>query len=220
MCFVSNEDKMEQFNACVLKGHMKDRNGKKVHISELPKSFFDLQNDAQVQIVFRKVSLEGYFRLPPWGMDYQRSYELMTSIDANGDAILTDLTGSKVKVTIDEATIERALKLKPGQYSLTDKITETEKRATFLQLKGGVNTYKDLVMEQVILPLQIYAQHFTLTKPVRYTKPSVRMATLFTKALAGKLFSPPHFSRYILSEMIQHSSSKGVKDSPYLGAGC
>ena len=114
MCFVSNEDKMEQFNACVLKGHMKDRKGKKVHISELPKSFFDLQNDAQVQIVFRKVSLEGYFRLPPWGMDYQRSYELMTSIDANGNAILTDLTGSKVKVTIDKATIERALRLKPA----------------------------------------------------------------------------------------------------------
>ena len=33
MCFISNEDKMEQFNACILKGHMKDRNGKKVHIS-------------------------------------------------------------------------------------------------------------------------------------------------------------------------------------------
>ena len=33
MCFISNEDKMEQFNACILKGNMKDRNGKKVHIS-------------------------------------------------------------------------------------------------------------------------------------------------------------------------------------------
>ena len=152
---------------------------KEVHISEMPKSFFDLQNDAQVQNVFKQVSLEGYFRLPPWGMDYQRSSELMTAIDANGNAVLTDLKGSRVKVKIDEAMIEKALKVKPGHYSLTDKITETEKRATFLQLKGGVNTYKDLVMKQVILPLQIYAQHFTFTKPIRYTKPSVRMATLF-----------------------------------------
>ena len=113
MCFVSNEDKLEQYNACVLKGYMKDKKGKKVHIFEMPKNFFDLQNDAQVQNVFKQVSLEGYFRLPPWGMDYQRSYELMTSIDAAGNAVLADLKGARIRVKIDEALIEKAFKIKP-----------------------------------------------------------------------------------------------------------
>ena len=71
----------------------------------------------------------------------------MNSIDDAGNAVLIDLKGARVKVKVDEAMIEKALKVKPGHYSLTDKITEAEKRATFLQLKGGVNTYKDLVMK-------------------------------------------------------------------------
>ena len=119
---------------------------------------------------------------------------------------------------IDEELIANALKLKTGYFSLTDKISDLDKNTTFLTLPGMSYTYKDLVHKEMELPLHLYAHHFTLTRPVRYTKPSMRLATLFTKSLT-KMLPTPNFARYILSEMHQHAASKGVKDSPYLGAG-
>ena len=35
MCFVSNQEKLEEYNACVLRGHMRDLQGKKVNVTEL-----------------------------------------------------------------------------------------------------------------------------------------------------------------------------------------
>ena len=140
----------------------------------------------------------------------------MTTLDMEGNAVNTDLEDKKVKIRVDEALI---LKLRPGYFSLlTDKISDAEKKATFLELPGAASTYRDLVRKEVEIPLQIYDQHFTLKKPVRYTKPSLRLETLFTKSLT-RMHPNPNFSKYILSEMQQHAQSKGIRDSPYLDAG-
>ena len=85
--------------------------------------------------------------------------------------MIINMEDKKVKIKVDEAMIEDALKLKPVYYSLIDKINDADKKATFLEFLGAVSTYRDLVRKEVELPLQIYAQHFTLTKQVRYTKP-------------------------------------------------
>ena len=100
MCFVSNQEKLEEYNACVMRGHMKDLKGKKVNVTELPKTFFDLQNDKEVKEVFRKIQMEDYFSLLPWGGDYQRSYELMTTLNMEGHAIVTNLEDKKVQIEV------------------------------------------------------------------------------------------------------------------------
>ena len=51
MCFINDQDKLEEYNACVLRGYMKDDKGRKVNVTELPKTFFDLQNAKEVQEV-------------------------------------------------------------------------------------------------------------------------------------------------------------------------
>ena len=77
---------------------MKDLQGKKVNVTELPKTFFDLQNDKEVKEVFRKIQMEDYFSLPPWGVDYQRSYELKTTLNMEGHAMVTNLKTKKCKL--------------------------------------------------------------------------------------------------------------------------
>ena len=44
------------------------------------------------------------------------------------------------------------------------------------------------------------------------------MATLFTKSMT-RMHPTTNFSKYFLSELQQHANSKGVKETPYLGAG-
>ena len=135
----------------------------------------------------------------------------MTTLDVDNLAKITNMDGQKSRVHIDEELIANALKLKTGYFNLTNKISDIDKNTSFLTLPGMAYTYKDLVHKEVELPLQLYAQHFTLTRPVRYTKSSMRLATLFTKSLT-KMLPTPNFARYILSEMHQHAASKGVKD--------
>ena len=116
--------------------------------------------------------------------------------------MVTNLEDKKVQIEVTAETIGDALKLRPGYFSLTDKITDQDKRETFLQLPGATNTYRDLVRKEVEIPLHIFVQHFTLTKPIRYTKPSLRMASLFTKSMT-RMHLTTNFSKYFLSEL-QH----------------
>ena len=43
-------------------------------------TIFAMQQRDKCKAVFCLVGLQGYFRLPPWGVDVQRSYELMSKI--------------------------------------------------------------------------------------------------------------------------------------------
>ena len=103
---------------------MKDLQGKKVNVTEFPKTFFNLHNDKEVKEVLRKIQMEDYFSLPPWGVDYQRSYELMTTLNMEGHAMVTNLEDKKVQIEVTTETIGDALKLRQGYFSLTDKITD------------------------------------------------------------------------------------------------
>jgi len=58
------------------------------------------------------VGLQEYFNQPPWGIDVQRSYELITSIDEDGEAQLTNNNGEVVTVEINQEFISDALKFK------------------------------------------------------------------------------------------------------------
>ena len=59
----------------------------------LLESFFALHQAQPNMQVFRQVGLDGYFGLEPWGVDMQRDYELMTTINSDGVATLTNQEG-------------------------------------------------------------------------------------------------------------------------------
>lgn len=104
-------ENLEEADACIFKGNFYDKDQKKVGMVIPLDTFFKLHNNTECQRVFDKVGLDGYFKLPPWGIDVQRSYELMTAIDEDGHAEITDKDGVKVQVHITEEIMSEALKL-------------------------------------------------------------------------------------------------------------
>ena len=59
-------------------------------------SFFDLHQAEPNMKIFKQVGLDGYFGLEPWGVDIQRAYELMTTINKEGAATLSTPEGETV----------------------------------------------------------------------------------------------------------------------------
>ena len=87
--------------------------------------------------IFRQVGLDGYFGLEPWGVDIQRAYELMTTINKEGVATLSTPEGEIVQVQISEDMISEALHLpKPSQAAkIPHHLIEQERKDTFLVLQ-------------------------------------------------------------------------------------
>lgn len=76
-------------NTCIFKGEFYDQDKKKVGMVLLPDTFFDLHQVEPNMKILRHVGLDGYFGLEPWGVDLQRTYELMTTINKEGVATLS-----------------------------------------------------------------------------------------------------------------------------------
>ena len=64
----------------------------------LPDSFFKLHQVKPCIEIFEKVGLDNYFKLDPWEVDFQRAYELMTTINEDGVTTLTNKEGEEVQV--------------------------------------------------------------------------------------------------------------------------
>ena len=78
--------------------------------------------------IFKKVGLDGYFSLPPCVIDLQRSYELLSTIDKDGNVKVTDLDGEVTEVKIDEQLINEALHFKTiGALKLAHMLTKVER---------------------------------------------------------------------------------------------
>lgn len=90
-CFIINTEMLDTHNTCVFKGSFNNPQGKKVGLVMLPDTFFDVNRRKECKDMFHRVGLKGYYDLPPWGIDIQRSYELMTSINEDGGAEITHI---------------------------------------------------------------------------------------------------------------------------------
>ena len=67
----------------------------------MPANFKAMGKDDGYMDVFKRIGLEDYFWLPPYGVDIQRAHELMTTIDAIGTGELINLEGEKVVVLVN-----------------------------------------------------------------------------------------------------------------------
>ena len=67
-CFVDAES-LERRNLTIFKGEFHTLEGKKVLLVDLPDTFQQLGQDEDIQVVYTKLGIEGYFQLKPWGID-------------------------------------------------------------------------------------------------------------------------------------------------------
>ncbi|MCO5573101.1 hypothetical protein L7F22_026866 [Adiantum nelumboides] len=104
-----------------------------------------------VSSAVRVVHLENFFRLPPWGTDYMRAHELMSSIQYDGKAMLTDNDGEKVEVLITKNIINEALHFIPGAYDLIPKTKAIDNEKAFLKIKEALSKKAE---EPVLEPTQ------------------------------------------------------------------
>ncbi|MCO5609018.1 hypothetical protein L7F22_063238 [Adiantum nelumboides] len=90
---------------------------------ELTGKAYDLPAKSNLEVVnaIRAIYFKQFLRLPPWGKDYMQAHELMSSIQYDGKALLTDKDGSKVVVMITTDIINEALHFYLGTYDLLAK---------------------------------------------------------------------------------------------------
>ena len=87
-CFVDVE-LLEKKGTRIFKGELHTPDGKRVHMVDLPDTFQKLELDKDVQAIYAKLEIDGYFKLEPWGIDVKRAYELMTTINEISTVTLT-----------------------------------------------------------------------------------------------------------------------------------
>ncbi|MCO5601335.1 hypothetical protein L7F22_055454 [Adiantum nelumboides] len=133
----------------------RDAEGDNIKTTIMPREIWTLHRRPEVASAVRAVHLEQFFRLPPWETDYMRAHELMSSIQYDGKAMLTDSDGSKVEVLITKEIFNEALQLQPRTYDLIPETKAIDNEKAFLKVKGSKFKYSDLIYSELELPLQL-----------------------------------------------------------------
>ncbi|MCO5608877.1 hypothetical protein L7F22_063095 [Adiantum nelumboides] len=89
------DEVLAQIPAHIFIAKFKDDEGDNIKTTIMPREIWTLHRRPEVASVVRAVHLEQFFRLPPWGSDYMRAHELMSSIQYDGKAMLTNSDGSR-----------------------------------------------------------------------------------------------------------------------------
>ena len=99
---------MERKGLCLFKGEFHTLEGKKVQMVALPHTFQRLGQEDEYQEVYSKLVIEGYFKLPPWNLDYMRAYQELNIMDTNKKCWVTNIQGQQVKLTMSRRMVRVA----------------------------------------------------------------------------------------------------------------
>ena len=69
-CFV-NAELLHKRKTCLFKTNFRALDDKIVHMVMLPKPFQEIGQDPAYQKIYKELGIDGYFKLPPWGVDNQ-----------------------------------------------------------------------------------------------------------------------------------------------------
>ncbi|MCO5593872.1 hypothetical protein L7F22_047891 [Adiantum nelumboides] len=131
------DEVLAQIPAHIFIAKFRDEEGDNIKTTIMPREIWTLHRRPEVASAVRAVHLEQFFRLPPWGTDYMRAHKLMSSIQYDGKAMLTDSDGAKVEVLITKDIINEALQFIPGAYDLIPKTKAIDNEKAFLKVKGS-----------------------------------------------------------------------------------
>lgn len=217
-CYVDKET-LRAFQTAIFTGSFKTAEGSPWTVSLMPDNFQPIGTHKESMKVYSKVGLQVYFSLPPWGMDVKRCYQLLSTLDEEGNAKIDGPDGSQVQVKITDDMVSEALKLPKGSQSLLTRNTTKETNATFLLGNSQEYTFRDLVRKEVEQPLRFFTQHFTHGKATRYTKPHRRVANFFSKTFTSNRNWTLNFAELILSELKSFSKRKKVAKMQHMNCG-
>ncbi|MCO5580504.1 hypothetical protein L7F22_034372 [Adiantum nelumboides] len=159
------DEVLAQIPAHIFIAKFRDAEGDNIKTTIMPREIWTLHKRPEVASVVRPVHLKQFFRLLPWGTNYMRAHELMSSIQYDRKAMLTDSDGSKVEVLITKETVNKALQLQPRTYDMIPKTKAIDNEKEFLNVKGNKFKYSDLIYSELELPLRLISQHFRVQKP-------------------------------------------------------
>lgn len=216
-CFV-DEGELQARGTCIFKGEFSTPKDKKVGLITMPPKLQELGKQDEYIAIYRRLGLDGYFRLKPCGVDVQRAFELMTTIDPIGTALITDLEGNEKQVVVNEATVRDALKFKEGYQDMKHRLTKEDHDRYFLNIKGKKGTFDDMLIKEAKPPLKLFTQHFNLKKPQKYTHPHTRVAYIMSLAAKDISQDRPNFAKHVLDQLCEHVGTVNLKNEPYLYA--
>lgn len=91
-----------------------------------------MEND-HTRELFERVNLLRYFTLPAWGVELQRAWELVNTIDADNRCLITRLDGHPMQLMITPAIISQALHLGQSEIHMGSQLTNEERRQILAQ---------------------------------------------------------------------------------------
>ena len=106
--------------------------------------------------------MDGFLDLKICEMDMERIIEFLSTLNKEGEAIVTDLQGEKIKIKVTLELISEALKLPNEGFIHGTWLTPKVKSRAFKQTPGHNLTYKDLKHPHTKLFLRLHHQHFEM----------------------------------------------------------
>ena len=108
--------------ACVARGTFLDAQGREVLVHVPTRSFFNLHTlDPNAPHVWSSLCLEGYFALPAWGPDLQRSWEALNTLGPDLQCEVTNFHGERKTIRLTKAMVREALNLQSFDVAFNDK---------------------------------------------------------------------------------------------------
>ncbi|MCO5555171.1 hypothetical protein L7F22_008714 [Adiantum nelumboides] len=148
------DEVLAQILAHIFIAKFKDAEGDNIKTTIMPREIWTLHRKPEVANPIRAVHLEQFFRMPPWGTDYMRAHELMSSIQYDEKAMITDKDGVKNQVLITTDIVNQALHLYSRTHDLIAKTKSIDNEKAFLKAKGSKYKYSDMIYSELELLLR------------------------------------------------------------------
>ncbi|MCO5563178.1 hypothetical protein L7F22_016815 [Adiantum nelumboides] len=212
------DEVLAQILAHIFIAKFRDEEGDNIKTTIMPREIWTLHKRPDVADPVKAVHLEQFFKLPPWGTDYMRAHELMSSIQYDGKAMITDKDGVKVQLLITTDIVNEALHFYPETYDLIAKTKSIDNEKAFLKAKGSKYKYADMIYSELELPLRLISQHFWVQKPPRYTVLLLHMAVVMALCVAKKRQIRCNYGKFILEILIEANLKNSSRNKLYMSA--
>ena len=198
---------IDQTRAGIMRAAFTNDEGEEVVVHVATEQFFILHTlRAEDMTIWESMNLNGFFGLAPWGPDYMRAYQALSTLTPANDVTIIDLQGQLRTFRISADLIRHALGLAIGESLDYDRKKHTDAENDICSANPRP-TWNDLNRQRIRLPLQLHMQHFHMTYPHRFSTPEKLIAVEYSlrdyRGEGVKL----DFSKFFLSELQRGTKS-------------
>ena len=112
------------------------------------------------------MNLRGFFKLTPWGADYMRAYQALSTIIDTNECTITNLHERRVTLTLTRGLVREALHLPSGEGIDFFRLSHDDEDNAVCSASDKP-VWDQLRRQQICLALQLHMQHFHMTYPHR-----------------------------------------------------